>query len=31
MTAEQLTEDFDAKNNKIDRRILYELTGRKLD
>ena len=31
MTAEHLIENFDSKNDKIDRRILYELTGRKLD
>ena len=31
MAAEYLIENFDVVNDKIDRRILYELTGRKLD
>ena len=31
MTAEQLTEGFDPLIDKFDRRILYEMTGRKLD
>ena len=31
MTAEYMIENFDVQNDKIDRRILYELTGRKLD
>ena len=31
MTAEYMIENFDVQNDKIDQRILYELTGRKLD
>ena len=31
MTAEQLIEGFNPLDNKIDRRILYEITGRKVD
>ena len=31
MAAESMIENFDAVGNEIDRRILYELTGRKLD
>ena len=31
MTAEQLIEGFDPLINKIDTRILYEVTGRKMD
>merc|ERR1712228_527289 len=30
MTSEELTDDFDAVNERIDRRILFELTNRKL-
>ena len=31
MTAEHMIENFDAANDQIDKRILFELTGRKLD
>ena len=31
MAAEQMVDSFDAVNDKIDKRLLYELTGRKLD
>lgn len=31
MSAEQMIENFDPVNDYIDKRILYELTGRKLD
>ena len=31
MSAEQLIDGFDPLNDKIDRRVLYEITGRKLN
>ena len=31
MTAEQLIDGFDALSDKYDKRILYEITGRKLN
>ena len=31
MTAEQLIDGFDPLNDQVDRRILYEITGRKLN
>ena len=31
MTAEQLIEGFDPLTDKYDKRILYEITGRKLE
>ena len=31
MSAEQLIDGFDPLSDKIDRRVLYEITGRKLN